>query len=553
MTTSTPQGIPYWIERVQRRRVEIYAFIYGAKNPSDGLDNSNSYTMHYPNATSVGSATTVVYYIPEWDPNATSFLPFDEGLRRLRALISDFENEYSDLLEAEKKMKDPFGDRLTLVEFFDFKAKMKKLGLRKIFERQQPSTFKNHYEIDKYCREFNCTGQDTSGLCNKCATTSEGRMCKTYTTSSAIEFGGDPATFYYDLAKESETYIKEEVSEERECEIERKEKEKGYPLGEIPIGELVDETEEFASSVSSTLNAFYGFLVEIKNKSLSARDEGDLAIKDAWKLIDLTSEGADNTQDCVVNCEDVPCTCSCSCNYDTGCSWSLCSCGSCSGCSLPYHSCVASGICYLDHSTTTQYNVTCRLYTATCSQCSGTVCPFLSIDAKVKSISEHYSNVVTLRSELEDINDEDINDNLPSLYSDFKHLINGSISPNRCALLDKLTISRERLQAYDPIYSPKGCPSIYEIAPRGAKVKGGYVLNCRMALDLEKTGELDIRPDFLFPDLNCYPFGDYHPSTFYKLTPAQQSLCRSDRDSSNCFNAIKDLLDNYYCCRILVK
>ena len=108
--------------------------------------------------------------------------------------------------------------------------------------------------------------------------------------------------------------------------------------------------------------------------------------------------------------------------------------------------------------------------------------------------------------------------------------------PNRCTLLHQLKISRDRLRK---------CITGYGFPVKEGKVKM-RVLNSKIALDLVYLGDLVILPDFPHPAsttaLNCYPYNS--PI----LTSSQKMDCLKNKDSKECLEYIKDLLENYYCC-----
>ncbi len=113
----------------------------------------------------------------------------------------------------------------------------------------------------------------------------------------------------------------------------------------------------------------------------------------------------------------------------------------------------------------------------------------------------------------------------------------GPNDPNKCKILDKLTISRQKLDE---------CITGYEL-PRKQGMTETRVFGSRLGLHLVYLGELGILPGFPYPAsttaLNCYPFNSV------RLSPAQKQTCINNKDSIGCQTIIKDLMDNYYCCK----
>ena len=106
--------------------------------------------------------------------------------------------------------------------------------------------------------------------------------------------------------------------------------------------------------------------------------------------------------------------------------------------------------------------------------------------------------------------------------------------PNRCTLLDKLSLSRDRLEK---------CITGYGFAFKESSKK--RIFSSKIGLDLVYLGKWIILPDFPYPplkgELNAYPYNSS------MLTDEQKEICRNNKDSLKCSDYIKDLLENYYC------
>ena len=488
-------------------------------------------------------------------------MPFNEGIIRLKEHIDYLKRELDDLEKAEEKMKSPYGDRLTLMEFLRIK---KEHSEEEIITTQEYLT--GRYDIAKYCWESNCNSTDTNGVCLSCSTSTEGRLCGIKNGREQFVFDGDPATFYL-----NENYLEEPViSKKEKCTIDQA-LERGFPKGLIPIGQAVDQAEELAYDASSSLDSFYYEVVFIKEKALDAREQafqeienvnnqikeitGDIYgvydqggsgrntnsstttidkdttteyeihyVRDPDQLIDLTSKGSDNTDDCVNDCSVV---CNSSCLTD----------GCCVCCDDDDDDCEEEDWEY-------------------CDTCGGTVCPSGKIGTAYASVMSHYSNSNdyhnAAKDNFETISDdyqaiEGSVDNLPTYKRDFVEAV---LIPEkvllRCKILDKLNIARERLQK---------CLTGFSFASKEGKIKN-RVFGARMGLHLEYSGKLVILPDFPIPAkaynasacsppscLNAYPYNSE------ELSAGERQACYNNKDSGACWDAIGDYLEDYYCCQ----
>jgi len=139
------------------------------------------------------------------DPN---FLDIREGVKRLKEMRTELQEDRSNLIAAETLMKQEckYGTPFNLVKFFD--AKQEKDYLEKI-------EFKD-FDIRKYCIEFNCIewkfeNDPKKKFCIKYELNDKGRLCGATTTKTIVQatgkkdikeyfvFDGDPATFYCSL------------------------------------------------------------------------------------------------------------------------------------------------------------------------------------------------------------------------------------------------------------------------------------------------------------------------------------------------------------------
>jgi len=116
----------------------------------------------------------------------------------------------------------------------------------------------------------------------------------------------------------------------------------------------------------------------------------------------------------------------------------------------------------------------------------------------------------------------------------------------RCKILDKLNLARERLQK---------CFTGFSFASKEGKIRN-RVFGARTGLHLEYSGKLVILPDFPIPAAaynatTCHPGSclNAYPYNSGELTSNQRKACYNNKDSSDCWDAIKNYLEDYYCCQ----
>ena len=547
--TSTLPGILYWEKEINKKRDMIRAFIFGA-DPTINL----------------------WYYDPNMDPRVNPrFMPFNEGITRLREHIDYLKEELEKLEKGEEKMKSPYGDRLTLMEFLRIK---KEHSGEEIITSQ--AYLGSQYDITKYCWRSNCNSTDTNGVCDSCSTSTEGRLCGIENGLEQFVFDGDPATFYL-----NENYLEEPVIFKKEkCTIDQT-LEHGFPKGLIPIGQTVDQAEKLATNTISHLDNFYNEVVSIRDNALDAREQAFLGIVNVNKqikeitgdeygvydednednnprttnhstttidkistttdceiyyagpdqLIDLTSKGSSSTVDCVNDCS-LLCTSPCT-PEDSG----VCCKKSCS----------------TDSSGHTHCHCVKNTYNCDCETCTGSdICPFNSIASANSSVASHYSSSNEYYNAAVD-NFNAISTDYSNILTSLGHLptyqnnfLNEVEALKRCKILDKLNVARERLQK---------CFTGFSFASKKGKIKN-RVFGARMGLHLQYSGKLVILPDFPIPATaynatTCHPGSclNAYPYNSEELTSNQRKACYDNKDSSDCWDAIKNYLEDYYCCQ----
>jgi hypothetical protein len=503
-------------------------------------------------------------YNPKLDPkNDPRILTLEEAQERMVEFANVFKEGLYNLKEAEKLMKNPYGERLTMGEFFALK--------QNIQEPIERVTF-SYYDVSNYCLEYNCTATNDEGACTACGLNKKNRACKiddnkTEDEKDDVEYyvkSGDGATFYF-----NEEYKQTDILKGQKRAIDPKE-EKGVPIGLIPIGETVDETEAFAEKIA----ALYDYLLASYKKSVSS----------AWNLYNSPEEC-----DCGLNCTNEPICYPCPCPP----------CAGYEGCWPGHQCCAGCTSCEPQQKKKNLKDPTKPLTKRVPDICgcpsgsdpwpthpvpvaeeSNFVCSICKIEADLKKISnrndgfdkgnypccdffveKNEQNIDILKARLKNLTKEDekleakneygfcnqkfdslpgnvqIIENIIKRMSDLmnaQNLEEGDL--NKCRILDKLTLVRERAQK---------C-----ITGFGVAVKTGMtemsVLNCREAWDAVRLGRLIILPGFPYPksdtQLNCYPFNSG------TLTDKEKLQCFSNIHSSECGLSTQNLLDNYYCC-----
>ncbi|MCX6760792.1 MAG: hypothetical protein NTZ84_01620 [Candidatus Nealsonbacteria bacterium] len=502
-------------------------------------------------------------YDPLKDPQKnpkTTFLTMTEAESRTDEFRQAFSDDLSDLKDAELMMKSPYGKRLTLQEFFNLET----TGSKEIDKVE----FKT-YNTSEYCKDFNCVGLDSSGLCNACNVNSKNRMCKIAGGNEFYVTTGDNATFYLG----SENYRTENITPGEKCMIDPKE-EKGFQVGLIPIGETVDEAENLGERILS----LYNFLLDNYQKTMNS----------ALSLLDYPEQ------------------CECSrCSNESDCRYDCCKSSHRGVCCLPkFNYCSTCLSCHpnnqdknLNDATTLRWitkkypgNNCTNLISVPVWKSQDNVCPLDAIDQEIKKIFNlnadpanyrccryststtgatiaklatttswavtvnttqtwittnrgfkiapyQTSNTITVFPE--ELGYIQIITMVAQRMGDIFDAVN--LEPgelNKCTILDKLTISREKMMK---------CITGFGVPVKEAAAKE-RTLSCSVAWDsirsLDKN--LIILPKFPNPAistyLNCYPYSSAD------LTAAQKLKCLQNMNSPECASSSYYLLDNYYCC-----
>jgi hypothetical protein len=501
-------------------------------------------------------------YDPAKDPQknpGTTFLTMTEAKKRVEEFRQAFEDDLSNLKEAELLMKSPYGKRLTMQEFFDLKTTKD--------EKIEKVEFKT-YNTSEYCKYFTCDGFDSNGLCNACKVSSENRMCKIVGGVESYVTTGDNATFYLG----SENYRTENIIPGEKCLIDPKE-EKSFQVGLIPIGETVDEAESLGERILS----LYNFLLDNYQKTIDS----------AISLLDYPEQcecsRCSNESDCKYNCCKKSgiccltkfnfCSTCLSChqreqdknpNDKTGLRWSRVKYPG-SWCnffiSVPvwrdqkyvcpleeidqeikkifnpdastgnYRCCrylkSVTGATTAELATTTSWAVTEKTTQVSITTNMGTAIKPYQVSITTTVFPEKLGYVQTIAMVAQRMGD----------IFDAKNLEPDEL--NKCTILDKLTISREKMMK---CITGFGTPDKESMAKE-------RTLSCSAAWNAIRSldSSLVILPEFPNPAqkgyLNCYPYNSAD------LTSAKKLKCLQNMNSPECASSTYYLLDNYYCCR----
>jgi len=512
-------------------------------------------------------------WISDSDPKYPGILTFKDGIKRMTAFKDYFTNQVVALKQAEANSKIPFGERLTLSEFYTIQNQNQENVISKI-----PY---GDYDTSRYCSEFNCSGSSA------CTLNDEFRMCKK-NGAKEYSYDGDPATFYFNsyYNEEQKNSIESVINKDNnKCSV--FEQNNG---GVIPIGEVVDGTERYGDEVAKRTGDLVDIIQGVYSTAISIYD-----IPDGCSSNNCTIS---NT-----NCCEHP-----GCCKSSGCccpSWTI----------DPCHKAVPKALSYSNYEDYSSEPSKSKVQpysgcVGVCGEDSRTepdpeeeywVCDYKSLYALAKQIYQIKTEVesscfdstedkvekairekdLSRAGYLQKWQDKEIRlfeisgvDSLKAIaelnLDSAKNVISGTpeylIEPyklygcdgelsivetfeDRFSLLNKLSISRQKMNT---------CITGY-----GASYKQNLsqteVFNCLEGIRHQTLDKLVIVEGFPYPDKskekdpyqNCYPYNSN------LLTKAQKTKCfnnieRADTDNPDnlgCQVEVKDYMDNYYCCK----
>ena len=181
------------------------------------------------------------YFSEENEIDESMFLTLNVGIQRIEYFKDYFQKRLAQLSCVKEKMKIPWGERITLAEYEKLKSEATKYKIEKaIFEE---------YDISRYCGEFN-SEEDALNSDHPCkeVESESGEYEKQYF------YDGDSATFYFN---EDYNNYKNHITRnqpQQKCTIIEGDMDLGNYAGVIPIGEVVDEAQEWGKIIVHTID-----------------------------------------------------------------------------------------------------------------------------------------------------------------------------------------------------------------------------------------------------------------------------------------------------------
>jgi len=536
-----------------------------------------------------GEKPDQVCYDKEYIKEKTPFnlLTIKDGINRLNAFKTYYDSQVSELESAEEKMKNPYGERLTLAEMYNnVETKGKVSVIKKTFDG---------YNISRYCRIANCT----KGVCSL---NNENRVCKMDGTEEFYSYSGDGATFYYNsdynTDQKDETKLTDQT--DNKCSIETYDMNKEMYGGLVRIGETVDYTEAWGKEVSKRIDLLKGEVQKMYWAGMQIYD-----FPDGCSSSNCTNSSANKINICTSPgcCRDCGEGCNCNNVSITSCrecepTETICAVKEVNGsCSQKVRGSYSGCSSYCGGWTPTVYQVQQDYWT----------CPYRSLYGIIASL---YQRRVIERSCYEESEDKDETSSRANklagvgvvqkmeereamlfelasvgtivenpikpyesvstvelfgkVFSDATYLIPEKLDDlkcdaklstklnieNRFTLFDMLKTSRERLT---------GCVTGYSY-PYKKSADTTRVMSCHEA----SNTSLILLPEFPYPDMskavdpkdntpapyiNCYPYNSSALTKEEKMTCFYNINRTGVEGNEGCLMITKNYMDNYYCCQ----
>lgn len=164
------------------------------------------------------------------------FFTLNDGVERIEYFKDYFQKRVVQLSCAKDKMKIPWGERITLAEYEKLKSEITSYKVEK-------ATFED-YDITRYCGEFNSQGEALTDY----------EPCKIVEDERQYFYDGDAATFYFSEDYNSyKNYITRNKTQQK-CTVIEGDMELGDYAGVIPIGEVVDEAQEWGKIIADAMD-----------------------------------------------------------------------------------------------------------------------------------------------------------------------------------------------------------------------------------------------------------------------------------------------------------
>jgi len=162
--------------------------------------------------------------INEIPAESSVFLTLEEAIDRINYFSKYYTDHLADLKASKKKMKTPWGEKITLAELNNIQSQA-------VDYRISITKFKD-YDISRYCQDFNTLGAKN--------------ICKIIEGERQYIYDGDGATFYYSADYNNE---KSSSLEGKSCAVDEGDMSIGEYRGLIPIGEVADNATEWGEEV----------------------------------------------------------------------------------------------------------------------------------------------------------------------------------------------------------------------------------------------------------------------------------------------------------------
>jgi hypothetical protein len=551
------------------------------------------------------------YLVERDNQGNNTLLTFQKAMERMAYFKQYYIDEVDELTKAESKMKSPYGERITMAELYNNVET--KSGVSITINKFIGDNGKE-YDVSRYCREANCVSYkvddkgnyiyDGTGqrVCNKYEFNGEDRVCKMdckqyelsggnivckangnddnkyITNQEYYTYGGDGATFYYSADYNADNKAEAQIVDQSDskCNISEENINKEAYGGLIPIGEVVDYTEEWGTEVARQIKAMIDEVNGIANVSSTIAD-------------------FPTTCECGANCQQsVPISC-CSCPTCKDCCPDVyCQGNECSSCEARdvYRDadCNTQSVEYYTGCLTCGKHRTQILSSKPLAKPDYYVCPFGNMCNSIRDIYQTGTindNCFTAsKTDTEEANKNTVRENIGYLTKfeirekklfELSGLTtdNGTFTAapatlfpeldcltgcdavvanglscetsssktilDRFTLLNMLKTSRERLT---------GCVKGYSF-PYKQNANNVRIYSCYEADDTSVT----ILPEFPYPNTSAQKYINCYPYNSNELSVTQQQICfyninrTGTADNPGCLTITKNYMDNYYCCQ----
>jgi len=201
-------------------------------------------------------------YIKESAPKSPILLTLEESVKRYDQFKDYFVKKEAELESAEKTMKNSVGEKITLQEFIKIQNEEKQYTIDKT---------ESPYGGTRYCTDFRCEDSST-GKCTLGSLSPEKRICNSSAREHFLFDGDPGTFYLNpDYGKATKTILDnaEKVSSFKTCSVADGDITKGNYAGLIPIGEAVDEAEAWAKEVPILIDKTVNEINNIAKQAIS--------------------------------------------------------------------------------------------------------------------------------------------------------------------------------------------------------------------------------------------------------------------------------------------